>query len=264
MEFLGWQIQRGTGRHKAAKPSVEECIVNAIQNLSGQQVVKVIASGRTDAGVHASGQVAHFTLDDITIPEEHLLPGVNNLLPDSIRIHGLQRVPDDFMANRAARKQYSYYFLQGPCHLPHLRSYTMWNRRPLNGELMNEAIQKLIGEHDFYSFSSKGASVTTTVRTIFEAEVKRQEIAQPAVFDPESQYLWRMRILGSGFLKQMVRGIAGTLKQIGEERRSVGDIGKLLESHSREKAGPTALARGLWLDRVWYAERDGIDFLPQC
>lgn len=261
-DYCGWQAQRGQGIHQNAKPSIEEKLAEAINGLC-RQTPTIVSSGRTDSGVHASGQVAHFSLEPQSMPEENMRRGLNNLLPGSIQIHQLGRVPDDFRANQACCKQYSYYFQRGPSNLPHLKNYTMWNRYPLNGELMNEAVQYLIGQHDFFSFCSTGANVATTVRTIFEAEVTRLQIPQPGCFDSENQYLWQVRMKGSGFLKQMVRSIAGTLKQIGEERRPPTDIVNLLNHHSREKVGPTAPSSGLWLDRVWYQQQAGIDFLHQ-
>ena len=128
---------------------------------------------------------------------------------------------------------------------------------------MHAALQRLVGEHDFLPFRASGAKVTTTIRHIYEAEVTREPIPQPGLFDPASHFLWRVRIVGSGFLKQMVRGIAGTLKQIGEGRRPVEDMQQILTSLDRQQVGPTAPARGLWLDRVWYPTQPGIDFLYQ-
>jgi len=261
-DYCGWQIQRGTGIHKNINPSIEGTIVAAIKELCGEDAV-VVASGRTDAGVHASGQVAHFTLNAYTNADGNLLRGLNNILPTSIQIHQLGRVPGDFSARKSIQKQYSYYFQQGPCNIPHLKNYTMWNRRPLNGVKMNEAVKQLIGEHDFKSFCSSKAGVSTTVRRLYEAEVSREEITHPGLYLNETQYLWRLRLVGSGFLKKMVRGIAGTLKQIGEERRPPEDLFKILQSGNRNLVGRTAPSSGLWLDRVWYSSREGIDFLHQ-
>lgn len=261
-DFCGWQTQRGRGKHKCRKPAVEEKVQAAIQELCSEKV-QLVSSGRTDAGVHASGQVAHFDLSEISFSEQNLLRGLNNLLPEAIQIHQLGRVPETFRAQNSSRKQYSYYFQQGPARIPHLRNYTMWDRYSLDGEAMQAALQQLVGEHDFAGYSSARARVSSTIRTIYEAEVTRCEIPLPGFFDPEISYLWRVRIVGSGFLKQMVRGIAGTLRQIGEKRRPVDDSGAILESKDRHRAGPTAPAGGLWLDRVWYSPQPGIDFLDQ-
>ena len=264
-EFCGWQTQRGTGQHENTKPSVEEHLVQAIHELCGGEAPpNVISSGRTDAGVHASGQVAEFSIDSLTVSEANLLRGLNYLLPDSIQIHKLGPVPDSFRANRSVKKQYSYYFQIGPSNLPHLKSYTMWNRYDLNGDLMNQAVEHLVGEHDFFSFCAAGANVSSTIRTILEAEVTRESIPMPGCADPDLQYLWRVRLVGTGFLKQMVRSIAGTLKQIGEQRRPAEDMQQLLKQPDRAAVGPTAPANGLWLDKVWYKQQERIDFLNQC
>ncbi len=260
--YCGWQIQRGTGVHKNQNPSIEGVIVAAIKELCGEDVV-VVSSGRTDAGVHASGQVAHFTLNTYINSEENLLRGLNQILPASIQIHQLGQVPQNFSARCSIQKQYSYYFQQGPCNIPHLKNYTMWNRRSLNGLKMNQAVKQLIGKHDFIAFCSSKAKVSTTVRQIYEAEVTREEITHPGLYHFETQFLWRLRLVGSGFLKKMVRGIAGTLKQIGEERRPPEDLLKILESRSRSQVGRTAPSSGLWLDRVWYPSQEGIEFLHQ-
>jgi len=261
--FCGWQTQRSIGRHANPSPSIEEKLVDAVREVSGEEVI-VVASGRTDAGVHASGQVAHFSLKFPRESDEYFLGGLNSQLPDTIRVHRLGQVPGDFRAQHAARKQYSYYFQQGVANLPHLRSYTMWNRHELDSEKMQAALRHLIGEHDFRSFCGAGAKVSSTVRQIFEADVTREAVPQPGCFDPASQSLIRVRLVGSGFLKRMVRGIAGTLKQIGEGRRSPDEMAAILASGDREQVGPTAPASGLWLDRVWYARQEGIDFLHQC
>jgi tRNA pseudouridine38-40 synthase len=260
-DFCGWQIQKGKGVHANLKPSIQGTLADAIKQMCGA-AVSVVGSGRTDAGVHASGQVAHFRLETDRYTPENLLKGLNSILPSSIQIHRLGRVPDDFHAQRAAlKKQYSFYFQQGLCQAPQLRPYTWWVRRSLDGEMMQEALQYLLGEHDFLPFRASGAKVTSTVRTLYEADVTRLAVPQPGCFDPEQQFLWRVRLVGSGFLKQMVRGIAGTLQQIGNGRRSPLDMRNIMQTQDRQKVGPTAPARGLWLDRVWYPSHLGLDVL---
>jgi tRNA pseudouridine38-40 synthase len=260
--YCGWQIQRGTGVHHNQNPSIEGTLVAAIKELSGEATI-VVASGRTDAGVHASGQVAHFTLNTYTNTGENLLRGLNYILPPSIQILQISQVPEDFSARRSIQKQYSYYFQQGTCHIPHLKNYTMWNRRPLNGVKMNQAVKQLIGEHDFIAFCGSKAKVSSTVRRLFEAEVTRVDVSHPGLYHSDTHFLWRLRLVGSGFLKKMVRGIAGSLIPIGEERHSPDDLLKILQSQNRNLVGRTAPSGGLWLDQVWYPARAGIDFLHQ-
>lgn len=261
-DYCGWQMQKGKGVHENLKPSIQGTIADAIQKMCGFEV-SVVGSGRTDAGVHASGQVAHFFLHTERYTDETLLKGFNSLLPGSIQIRRLGVVPEDFHAQRSAiKKQYSFYFQQGPSRVPQLQLYTYWSRRPLSGEHMQAALDYLLGEHDFLPFRASGAKVTTTVRTLYEAEVTREAIPLPGLFD-QQQFLWRVRLVGSGFLKQMVRGIAGTLNQIGTGRRPPEDMQEILETKDRQKVGPTAPARGLWLDRVWYPSPFQLDCLHQ-
>ncbi|MEM7600459.1 MAG: tRNA pseudouridine(38-40) synthase TruA [Verrucomicrobiota bacterium] len=259
-DYCGWQIQRGVGSHANTKPSVQEEITAAIRALCDEEVT-LVASGRTDAGVHASGQVAHFSLESPRHSHDHFLDGLNDRLPKAIRIHRLGRVPEGFRAQQTIGKQYSYYFSQGPTPLPHLERYTMWNRHPLDPGSMQEALGALVGEHDFFAFCGAQAKVSSTVRKICEAEVTSEAVPPPGCFDVERQSLLRVRIAGSGFLKQMVRGIAGTLKQIGEGRRPATDMAEILNTRDREHVGPTAPANGLWLDCVWYEPHPEIAFL---
>jgi len=257
-DFCGWQPQKGTGKHSDSRPSIEGELVAAIQKLCGE-TVGLVPSGRTDAGVHASGQVAHFSLENTEIPEEeNLLRGINHLLPDSIELLRLSKVEESFRAQASSRKQYSYYFLQGPSNLPHIRRYVMWNRREMDHQKMQQAIGTIIGSHDFAGFASAGANVSSTIREIYEAEVTIIGFTDPGFFSEDScHHLIKIRLVGSGFLKQMVRTIAGTLKQIGEGQRPIDDIDHILQSKDREIAGATAPANGLWLDRVWYNDGDG-------
>lgn len=257
-DFCGWQTQNGVGDRANPKPSIEQTLIAAIRDLTGE-VVTVTASGRTDAGVHASGQVAHFRLESLACPEERLREGINHRLPESVRLLALGRAPDPFHAGRAIAKQYSYYFQVGPAHLPNLQRYTTWCRRPLDGAAMHEAATALLGSHDFEPFAGGGSAVKSTVREIHEAEVTRDRLHFPGAFGSDGSVVWRFRIRGSGFLKQMVRRLAGTLKQIGEGRRPADELAAILATGNREAVGPTAPAGGLWLERVWYAEPFGLE-----
>ena len=260
-DYCGWQIQKGTGAHYNPKPSIQGALTDALETMGGSPVT-VVASGRTDAGVHASGQVAHFFLQTDRYRDDTLLKGLNSLLPDTIQIHHLEWVSDAFHAQRGAiKKQYSFYFQEGPCPAPHLLPYSCWSRRRLDEERLRTALDSLRGEHDFLPFRARGAKVTTTVRTLYEVELTREPIPLPGVFDRDHLFLWRVRLVGSGFLKQMVRGIAGPLLQIGAGRRPPEDMQEILETKDRLKVGPTAPARGLWLDRVWYPKHLGVSFL---
>lgn len=258
-DFCGWQVQRGTGTHENEAPSIESNLIRAIHETCGESV-SVVSSGRTDAGVHASGQVAHFSLAKRYSSPDYFVDALNERLPAAIRVLAAGICPDAFRANRALRKQYSYYFQQGAANLPHLQRYSMWNRMELDFEAMQEGIQNLVGKHDFVAFSSSMTNVKSTVRTLLEAEVSSMAIPLPGVVERSQQSLIRVRLVGDGFLRQMVRRIAGTLKKVGEGRIPPGEVREILESRDRERSGPTAPAGGLWLEKVWYGGDAGPDF----
>ncbi len=261
-DFCGWQWQKGTGKHANPKPSVERLVAETIAKAF-QEEVTVVASGRTDAGVHASGQVAHFTLNSPIPESEHSLDALNYLLDDSIRILRLTKVSESFSARSAIEKQYSYYIQQGPADLPHLRRFSLWQRRSLDSGRMQEAAPFLLGDHDFAVLGSQNAEVSSTVRTLSEMELIELPIPEPGVFAPDQQRLLRLKIRGTGFLKQMMRRIAGTLLLIGEGRQEPESIRDLLATQDRSLVGPTAPACGLWLDRVWYQKGSWFPFEDQ-
>ncbi|OFZ01625.1 MAG: hypothetical protein A2Z97_10390 [Bdellovibrionales bacterium GWB1_52_6] len=221
----------------------------------------VVGSGRTDAGVHALGQVVHFVLRAKEWDTGILLRALNSLLASRIQVLEVRPVGIEFHAQRSAvKKQYSYYFQEGPAAVPHLKHYSFWVKRPLNIALMHEAVSALIGEHDFKPFQASGARPGSTVRQILEAEVTRESLPFPggALGMRHEIGLVRVRVVGTGFLKQMVRGIAGTLLQVGENRRHPACTREILASGVRAEVGPTAPARGLWLEQVWYPEHFGL------
>jgi tRNA pseudouridine38-40 synthase len=257
--YCGWQKQKGSGA--SGFPSIQGTLEQAIEKITNEEL-SVVGSGRTDAGVHAVGQVAHFVLKKKQWEPFILLRGFNGKLPDSIRVLAIVAVPLDFHAQRSAeKKQYSYYFQQGPCHISHLMPYSRWIRKRLDLQAISEALSYLKGEHDFKAFQASGSKPGSTIREILEAEVSLQPVVFPSVHfsrefeDNQQVALVRVRVLGTGFLKQMVRGIAGTLLQVGEGRRPPSCILEIIASRSRDAVGPTAPARALWLERVWYPPR---------
>jgi len=254
-QFCGWQKQKGADLNK---PSIQETLENAIQQMVGEKI-SVVGSGRTDAGVHAAGQVAHFLFKDQSWDPGILQRGLNGILPISIRVLSVTPIGLEFHAQRSAeKKQYSYYFQQGPCALPHLEPFSWWIRKELDLQAMSTALGHLVGEHDFKPFQASGAKPGPTIRTILEAGVTLEPIPFPIGFplngltQTQRVGLVRVRVMGTGFLKQMVRGIAGTLLQVGEGRRPASCTLEILETQSRSKVGPTAPARALWLEQVWY------------
>jgi len=246
--YCGWQIQKGSAA--SGSPSIQATIQECLEKIT-QEPIKLVGSGRTDAGVHSLGQVAHFTIGKKWECEK-IFKGLNSLLPFDIQIKKVIEVPEDFHAQRSAlKKQYSYYFQQGLCAIPQYAKTSRWIRKKLDLEKMSQAAQALLGEHDFKAFQASGAVLGSTVRTIFEAEITPEPIHE--CLSDDFFYL-RFRVVGNGFLKQMVRSLAGTLLEIGENRRAVDSLKELLISKDRAGIGVTAPARGLSQDWVEYPQ----------
>ena len=251
--FCGWQKQPN---RKVV--SIQGCLETALKSITTQKVA-VAGSGRTDAGVHALAQVAHFDLAPHRKGGQWetrvLQNGLNSKLPADIRILNCEISNHDFHAQKTAiQKQYAFYFAQGPSPLPFLEPYTWWIRDRLDDQAMNEAVKKIEGEHDFKVFQASGALLKTTVRKIVSASVER---VSPVGFltlplEDHGVELVRLRLVGTGFLKQMVRSIAGTLLQVGDGRRDPNCLLELIQSKKRHEVGPTAPSKGLWLERVDY------------
>ena len=253
--YCGWQRQSQDPSKAPALPSIQETLESALSKMMSTHVT-VVGSGRTDSGVNALGQVVHFISPSDRFTPDIFRKGLNSLLPEDIRVISVHAVADDFHAQRSAvKKQYSYYFLQGPAALPQWRDTSWWIQKSLNVEAMHEAVLMLKGERDFKSFQASGSPpMKSTVRNLLEAEVVRMPLPEVPGHDLNESglSLVRVRLVGTGFLKQMVRGIAGTLLQIGENQRKASEMQVILASKSRDLVGPTAPAKGLTLERVWY------------
>jgi tRNA pseudouridine38-40 synthase len=230
--FKGWQVQAGVR-------TVQETVETALQQLLKHQV-RVTASGRTDAGVHALGQVVHFFTGS-SIPPDGLLRGLNAVLPRDVAVRSVEDVPPEFHARFMAKeKTYAYVLHTAAVRNPFLDRYALHVGRPLDGGAMREALGTLVGEHDFASFQGVGSGVKTTVRTISAADL---------VEKGDRVYVWMQ---GSGFLRHMVRNIVGTLLVVGERRREPADMRRILDLRDRTQAGPTAPPQGLYLVGVAY------------
>lgn len=242
-DFRGWQRQPGLR-------TVQEELETAIESLT-QTKANTTASGRTDAGVHALGQVAHF-LTPSRHPTEVFARALNALLPGDVRVLDAKEMPQAFHATLDAKsKRYRYVIDNGPVASPfHLR-YSNHVSRRLDVEAMNRAAEALLGRHDFRSFETEWPNRTSSVRTIFDLVVTRDE---PFV---------RIEVEADGFLYNMVRAIAGTLVLVGAGRRPVSWVGDALRAEDRAAAGPTAPPRGLFLERVYYGSRTGIGTGPE-
>lgn len=225
--YNGWQFQpNGT--------TIEGEINRALSELYRNKIT-VIGGSRTDSGVHALSNVAVFDTLGF-IPPEKIAYAVNQGLPEDIRIKKSEEVAIDFHPRKVkTRKTYEYHIINEEFPNPLKRLYAHYTYRPMKVELMQEAAKYLIGEHDFKSFCSAGGTAKTSVRTIYQLEVMKQ--------DTEIT----IRIQGNGFLYNMVRIIAGTLMEIGRGEYPPEYMKEIVESLDRSKAGPTAPARGLVL-----------------
>ena len=247
--YAGWQTQRN-------EPTVQSTLEAAIAQVTGQ-AVRVLASGRTDAGVHALGQVVGFRTDS-TLPPDVLLRALNGNLPHDIVVLEAAEAPADFHPIRdVLRKRYRYLIHDGLVRDVFCRHFA-WHYRygRLNAEAMQRAAAALLGTHDFSSFESSGAERKTSVRTIFAILVERGRTGE-SDFLPhaESEEFLIIEVEADGFLYNMVRAIVGTLIQVGRGAELESWPGEVLRAKNRRAAGPTAPPQGLCLVRVEYKGR---------
>jgi len=231
--YLGWQIQ-------PKGHTIQGVIQDRLKRLTGEPL-QLIGSGRTDAGVHALGQVAHFKTES-RMDANTFQRALNSLLPEDIVIRRAEEVEADFHARRSAKsKIYEYRILNRSTPPAVDRQYVWHVPQKLNLDEMKKATHNLVGEHDFSAFRSVGSSTRSSVRNILRADWKRGKGG-----------LLRFEIEASGFLKQMVRAIVGTLVEVGRGKISAQEFKKILDSKDRKEAGPTAPAQGLFLKEVRY------------
>ena len=230
--FEGWQMQSAGSR------TVQGCLSAALARITGRDV-RCLGSGRTDAGVHAEGQVASARMETRLTPDE-LLKAVNANLPADVAVRDVRIVPEAFDARRDARsKHYRYRIWNDPVRSPLRARRSWWVRGALDLESMRKALPHVVGEHDFASFQAAGSDVTTTVRRLGRAEMNAG--AGEIVLDFEA----------NGFLRYMVRNLVGTVVEIGRGRRAP-DLAAVLAARDRAAAGPTAPPEGLTLVSVDY------------
>jgi len=235
-EYHGFQEQRGTGLK-----TVQEVLEKSLARLAGR-FVRVIGAGRTDAGVHARGQVVNFDADGWHIPVERIVLALNGVLPPDVAAICAESVPADFHARfSATAKTYCYTLYNSRVPSPFHRRYSLFVPRPLNDNAMRAAAERLVGEHDFASFQAVGTPVKSTVRILYRVTVEREG---PLVF---------LRFRGNGFLYNMVRIMVGTLLEVGLGKRPPEDISAVLAARDRTRAGPTVPPQGLCLEEVEYA-----------
>lgn len=232
-DFQGWQTQPGYR-------TVQETLEKALCTLTGETKIRVNASGRTDAGVHALGQVGNF-FSAMHVPFHKLLGAINAHLPADIVVRSVEEVPQSFDANHdAIRKLYRYVIHDGPVPSPFLRKYCCQCKRPLDAAAMARAAEVLKGRHDFHSFETEWPNRMSSVRTITHLAVNRA-----------GEYIW-IDVEADGFLYNMVRTIAGTLIHVGRGYWPESKVAAILQAEDRAQAGPTAPAQGLFLVRVTY------------
>lgn len=225
--YHGWQLQPEC-------VTIEGELNRCLSELTGEDI-KVIGASRTDAGVHALGNIAVFDTCSSIPPEKFLFP-LNQLLPEDIKVQESRAVANDFHPRKCdTRKTYEYHIISSQFPIPTKRLYAHWTYNSLDIDLMNKAAKPLIGEHDFVSFCSVNTQALTTVRTIYDISVRKE--ADEIIIS----------VTGNGFLYNMVRIIAGTLMEAGVGKIDDQDIIKMLDAKDRNASGPTAPAKGLIL-----------------
>lgn len=230
--YCGWQVQPNG-------ITIQEVLNQCLSEFTGEKI-ETIGASRTDAGVHALGNVAVFDTE-MRMPGDKFSFALNQRLPEDIRIQKSEEVDVNFHPRYIkSQKTYEYRILNRRFPIPTERFYSHFTYIPLDIEKMREAAEYLVGEHDFKSFCGTGAQVKTTVRTVKEIQIEKNEDRIT------------IRITGEGFLYNMVRIIAGTLMDIGGGLYPPEKIQEILEAKDRKKAGPTAPARGLTLMEIQY------------
>lgn len=233
--YHGWQLQPNA-------VTIEEVLNRALTELLKEEIA-VIGASRTDAGVHARGNVAVFDTENRMAADKICL-AVNQRLPEDIRVIRSEEVaPDWHPRKQRCVKTYEYKILNRKIEMPDKRLYTYFCYYDLNLENMRRAAAFLVGEHDFKSFCSAKTQVTDTVRTVYDLTVERDD-----------EDVITLRITGSGFLYNMVRIIAGTLLWAGTGLIEPERVQRILEAKDRREAGPTAPAKGLTLIRMHYPD----------
>ena len=234
-DFNGWQKQ-------PTKLNIQGEIERAIAELTGDEKVDLIASGRTDAGVHALGQVANFKTENMSIPIDKFALALNTKLKKSVRVIKAEEVEERFHSRYTCkRKTYRFVINNNECESAIYRNFEYHMPVKLNIEKMQKAIKYFEGEHDFKAFKASGTSSKSSVRTIYKAEVKPAENGRIYI-----------ELTGNGFLYNMVRIIAGTLVDVGMGKTEPDEIPAIIESGDRMRAGRTLPSNGLFLLKVEY------------
>ncbi len=240
-KYHGWQIQKNA-------VTVQETLLNAASSLFSCDV-KVIGCGRTDTGVHAKKYVASIRAET-EMPDERILTGLNALLPSDIAVHAVKSVALDFHpVISSVKKEYTYYIHTGSVRNPFYVGRAFFHPWQLDTDAIASAASHFVGTHDFASMRTLGTDVKSTVRTVYECEVKKEG------------NIISIRISADGFLYNMARTIVGTLLLVGRGKINSDDIPLILKSGDRSRAGATAPACGLYMTDVFYPAHFEI---PEC
>ncbi|MCM3786595.1 tRNA pseudouridine(38-40) synthase TruA [Neobacillus mesonae] len=232
--------------------TIQDRIEQAIKSLTGEDI-KIHASGRTDAGVHAVGQVFHFHTES-QIPVDRWCMALNGRLPEDIILTDAYEVPLEFHSRRSAKRKTYRYTINAN------QFVDLFNRRTqlhhpgkLDFQAMQDSLAYLIGTHDFTSFASRHSTKQSHIRTLYEAKLSL-DTSMCREGHPRDQGVIHLFITGNGFLQHMVRIIVGTMLEVGEGKRKPEDMKMILEAQNRSAAGPTAVSKGLMLWKVEYEE----------
>ncbi len=242
--YVGWQVQPNG-------VAVQELVQRAVGSMTGE-AASVIGASRTDSGVHALGQAAHFRTFS-QIPIDKLEKGLNSLLPDDIAIIRAEEAAESFHANKDARGKVYLYRLLASCGASPLAVDRCWRmREALDIDSMREAARFLVGEHDFESFRAAGCTAGHAIRRIDRIDIDAVKRPDPIFEGGKGARLIEFTFEGAGFVRHMIRNIVGTLKYVGAGRLMPQDMEKILKARKREQAGRCAPACGLYLVRVDY------------
>lgn len=231
--YHGWQIQPNA-------VTVQEVLGESLEKLLGVKTA-VTGCSRTDTGVHAREFCSHIDCED-NIPDDAFLRGLNAILPEDISVRAVRTVDSDFHARFDCRGKEYVYYIYNTCDKDPFKIRYSWSiERKLDIDKMNEFCKKIVGKHDFYAFSSSGRTVETTVRTVTECYVcKNGDMVE-------------LHVSADGFLYNMVRIIVGTAVSVSDGRIDPCEVEDIFASRQRDRAGATAPARGLFLNKVFYS-----------
>ena len=232
--FYGWQKQK---KQRTVQGDMEKALSNLFQKS-----LSLVGSGRTDAGVHALGQNAHFELSENSLKKINLIKALNHLSPEDVSVLGAWKVPPDFHARFSARrKSYLFLILNSPQAPALFRDFVWWLPQNLSLQKLQKMSQVFLGKQDFKSFQSSGSEVQNTTKHIYRSQ-----------WTKVSPSLYSYEITGSGFLKQMVRNIVGSQIALLKHKNPEKALKNILQSRNRRKAFPAAPGKGLFLKKVFY------------